>query len=186
MRGDGSLLTPPQVFYQAQTAPDGSTNVDTSNNGQGNVQLTLQQPPAQVDTVLSAPGWAGAAPGGPTALSFAVGNSGGTAATNVVLTAVLDGALSFQSATPAPSSMQPMAAAADGSTPTATRVTWNLPNLAYQGGGRVVLLVRVPEGEIGDAYPVTATLGAAGVANKEATVTVALAHQNFLPVVNRQ
>ena len=186
VRGDGSLLTPPQIFYHhALTPPDRYPNVVTSSTGQGNAPLTLQPPPDYVDTFVRGPRWAGARPGGLAPLSFVVGNQGGARATAPELTVVLDAALTFYSATPAPSAVE-AAVTASGA---GTRVTWNLPDLGYQGGGRVQIQVATPDGAIGAAYPVTATLTAAGEGNdrdNQATVAVELAHQLYLPGMQNQ
>jgi hypothetical protein len=68
-------------------------------------------------------------------------------------------------------------------------VVWDLPDVAYLGGGQVVVRTDVPSATVGTRYPVTWTISSAGPeaapADNTAIGHVMVARQVFLPLVLR-
>ncbi|MBC7228597.1 MAG: hypothetical protein H5T61_15420, partial [Thermoflexales bacterium] len=173
---NGNILTPPMIFRMAGAVSWGSPTIETSYEGYGNTSYTWN-PAKNVDAWVQAPGLAGAPPGGVGAAAVRYGNYGMTTATSGVLTATLDGALTYWNANPMPNSVN------------GSEVVWNLPDLSFLDQGQVLLWVRVPEAEIGTRYPVTWTLTSAGSESNPndntAATQVMVARQVFLSLVLR-
>ncbi len=133
---------------------------------------------ANVDAFVVAPPYTGAPPGGIGQISIRYGNQGTTTAIGVVLTATLASGLLFLADT-------------SGVTPTVAGnvVTWSLPDLPMASNWQFTLWVTVPDAPIGTRYPVTLVIASAGpedfVATNIATSEVMVAHQFFLPKINR-
>jgi hypothetical protein len=172
--GEGEVLTGPMIFRTGQgIAP----YIMTSYAGYGNASYTLGAPTTEGVDMWVTSALAGAAPGGSAALRASLGNAGAAEATAVVLTATLDSRLGYRGASPAPASV-------NGDT-----VVWDLPDVAYLGGGQVVVRTDVPSATVGTRYPVTWTISSAGPeaapADNTAIGHVMVARQVFLPLVLR-
>jgi hypothetical protein len=68
-------------------------------------------------------------------------------------------------------------------------VAWRLPDIGFLGSKQFWLWVRAPSGAYGDHYPITLTLTAttrdAVPSNNTANIVVMIAHQVYLPAVDR-
>ena len=172
--GEGDVLTGPTIFRTSRAA---APEIETSYAGYGNASYTLGAPTTEGVDLWTTSSLAGGAPGGGAALRASLGNAGAAEATSVVLTATLDSRLAYRGASPAPASAKGDA------------VVWDLPDVAYLGGGQVVVRTDVPSATVGTRYPVTWTISSAGPeaapADNTAIGQVMVARQVFLPLVLR-
>jgi hypothetical protein len=172
--GEGDVLTTPTIFRTSRAAVP---EIETSYAGYGNASYTLGAPTTEGVDLWVTSSLAGGTPGGGAALRASLGNAGAAEAASVVLTATLDSRLAYRGASPAP-------AAANGDA-----VVWDLPDVAYLGGGQVVVRTDVPSATVGTRYPVTWTISSAGPeaapADNTAIGHVMVARQVFLPLVLR-
>jgi hypothetical protein len=172
--GNGNVLTPPMIFRISQAS---SPYIFTSSEGYGNTSYSWT-PPAGVDGWVRAPSLVGTPPASIAGIQMRYGNHGATTATSVVLTATLGTGLTYVSDN---SGIPP---AISGNV-----LTWNLPDIAFLGGGQFSLRVSIPNDPIGTRYPVTLTLSSAGTeanpADNALTLEVMAARQLFLPLIMR-
>jgi hypothetical protein len=176
---NGNVLTPPMIFRTAGISPGGSQYIETSYEGYGNTSYSWTMPPVVDGVVAFSASLFGGPPGGNAAVGVRYANRGTTIATGVVLTATLDGNLTYVSDT-------------SGIVPTVSGngVVWNLPDLGLMEGGDFTLYVRVPSGaDYGTRYPITLTLTSAGSEanpfDNTASAQVIAAWRVFLPLVLR-
>ncbi len=173
--GNGSLLTPPQIQYTSGAA---TPLVVTSSAGYGNTSLTLAPSTAHVDTWVGAPAVLPGPAGATVAIPIGVGNDGAATATGATLQAALASGLTYAGDT-------------SGVTPTASgsTLTWNLPDLGFQGGGQFLLWVRLPLAGYGSRYPVALSVDSDGPeanpANNRDTVQLVIGRRTCLPLVLR-
>lgn len=117
----------------------------------------------------------------PAVVTVGIENRGAQIARSAALVATLDPGVSYVGAEPPPSSVS----GASG----ATSITWALPDLALNGGGRVTLQAHVPPAAVGASVPLTFTLTTATpvVDEQHGRVTVQLTGMlpYFLPTVTR-
>ncbi|RLC74695.1 MAG: hypothetical protein DRI81_13375 [Chloroflexi bacterium] len=174
--GDGNVLTDPMIFRTSQAT---EPYIFTSYEGYGNTSYSWT-PPSNVDGVAAFnASLFGGPPGGNAAVSVRYANHGATIATGVVLTATLDGNLTYVNDT-------------SGVVPTVSgnEVVWSLPDLGFLDSHDFTLYVQVPSGApYGTRYPVTLTMTSDGpeanVADNTDSAEVMAARQVFLPLVSR-
>jgi hypothetical protein len=166
--GAGGILTPPAILS------DDHDSLDSSLIGYGVAPYTG----SAIDVYVQAPSLVGGKPGESTALPIQVGNQGGSAASQVQLTANLDEALTFLSATPAPTSVNGQI------------LTWDLPDLPDGAVQSVLLRVRLPDDAVlGTQYPVGLSVSCSEddsfTGNNTQTSQVMAAVPVYLPLVRR-
>ncbi|HEY3229384.1 MAG TPA: ELWxxDGT repeat protein [Roseiflexaceae bacterium] len=166
----GSLSSSPRSFtlagnYLFFSADDGNTGQELWAIRSG------------VDAYLQTPVLTGAAPGGAAGIPIRYGNLGLTGADALTLTAALDPALSY-------------VGDSSGITPTISgkTVSWRLPPVDFNGRGDFTVWVHAPSVAFGARYPIVLTLTTASETHPPdniAQVQVMIAHQVYLPVVQR-
>jgi hypothetical protein len=144
--GDGSIVTPPMIWYVAQ--PTTYPGIDASRVGYGIAPLDLT-PAANVDGTVIAGGTVFyGEPGEIVAVRTSCVNQGLATATGVALTATLNSGLSYSGDN---SGLMPTIVGDD--------VGWSLPEMSFLDSLDFTLYVRIPFGATaGDVYPLSFTL----------------------------
>jgi len=168
VNGSGAVLTPPAILSADRDS------LDSSLTGFG----VAPYAGSAIDVYVQAPESIGALPGETVTIGIRVGNQGGGAASQVQLTANLDAALTFISATPTPTSTN------------GQLLTWNLPDLAGGAVQTVYLQVGLPNNAaLGLLYPVGLSVSCGGddsyMGNNTQTSQVMAALRVFLPLSQR-
>jgi hypothetical protein len=169
----GNVITEPAIFYTSRAT---EPYVATSRAGYGNTSYNLAMPTSEdVDMTLDVPSLVGSAAEEKTAVSAQIENRGLTPATSLVFTATIDGALGYQSATPAPTSMS------------GNQAVWHLDDMGFLGSARIVLHTAAPSETIGSRFPITWTVASAGpeadISDNAAWTDIMIARQIFLPLI---
>lgn len=172
----GAVVAPPTIYRTSQAS---SPRIESSAYGNGNTTFTWT-PPAGVDSVLSVgqPAAFGQPDSPVTPIALKLAGRGGSAATSVRLTAVLDPRLHYVSDT-------------SGVTPTISgqTVTWNLPDLRLYDIRRFQLFLETSGAVLGDRLTVQLQLTSAEPdltpANNQAMVQVHVSQPVYLPVMLR-
>lgn len=174
VNSDGIVLTPGMIFYTAQPDYYGDRELETNFEGNGNTSYSWI-PPAGVDGWIKAPAPAGTRSGPQAAIPITFGNDGTTQSKGVVVTAILEGGLTYHSDS---SGFTPMII---GNT-----ITWNLPDLSFLSKRFFNLSVNVPAGGLGQKFPVTLQIASAGpednAGNNEFKLDVEISRRIFLPI----
>ncbi|MBK8045686.1 MAG: hypothetical protein IPK16_00270 [Anaerolineales bacterium] len=157
-----------------------------SAEGDGNAPNRRVPPTtAGVDAYVKTSLLAVGEPGGVAPIFVEVGNLGQDFMIGASVTVSLTGGLTFVGSNPAPDpSMSSVAGA-----PPPVAVTWSIPELAFQGVGRIVLYVQVPEVEVGKRFVVGVSLNAPSdllPENNEISLRVMAARQVLMPELMRQ
>lgn len=151
---------------------------DTTHNGSSDAFVAkLAFPSPHVDAYVQAPALVRASPGNIVTTPIQYGNRGASTAASVTLTATLSSGLTYVGDT-------------SGRPPTlnSNTVTWNLADLAFRDNGQFVLQVRLSGTALSGArYPVTLTLGSAGIedgaSDNTARLEVLAVRPIYLPLI---
>ncbi len=175
INSDGSVLTNPLIFISSQAIPP---RLSTSYLGYGNTSYTLVTPTtSDVDLRLTAPAFSIGKSGSNVSITTTIQNLGLSLAGSVTLTATLDPSLTFIGSSLTPTSVS-------GNT-----ITWNLPDLDFQGEGKMALELTLPTAARGTSYPINWTLTSTGTeANPDdntGLTQVLIGEGVYLPLVLR-
>lgn len=175
VNNDGNILTQPMIVKSGVTT---NSSIRTSLEGYGNTSYTLVTPTSSdVDLHLMVPAYSIGKSGSNVSIAPSIQNFGLSLAGSVTLTATLDPSLIFVGSSLIPASVV-------GNT-----ITWNLPDLDFQGEGKITLELTLPNAARGTSYPIDWTLTSTGTeANPDdntGLTQVIIGEGLYLPFVRR-
>lgn len=175
VNNDGNILTQPMIVKSGVTT---NSSIRTSLEGYGNTSYILVTPTSSdVDLHLMVPAYSIGKSGSNVSIAPSIQNFGLSLAGAVKLTATLDPSLIFVGSSLIPTSVV-------GNT-----IIWNLPDLDFQGEGKITLELTLPNAARGTSYPIDWTLTSTGTeANPDdntGLTQVLIGEGVYLPLVLR-